>query len=967
MSTCLVSGIAKNIKDEVVPGAVIAFYGHAPMGIGSVVVDSSKQTVTAAADGSFSIALMRGALVRLRSPKLGLSDLVINIPDAGSASFGTLVEAAIQRGATPATPAQPAGGGVKEYETQVELLAAVDDDGTIAYPLDTKIHHKRIGSAWRRLDALGFPESGSFTAGGSVALNAALATAKAVDDLNKKLGDIEGELGSGAAFAALVERVDDLESAGPYALDSDLDALASTTAAVDLAIDARLDALESAGPYALASALASESSTRSAADTALDARLDTLEAAGPYALASDLTSETSARTTADNALDERLDALEAAGPYALSSALATEITDRANADSALDTRLDALEAISIATDSELATAISAEATSRTNADATKVQIGGQLGGTITSPTVIGVRTTSGGGTNLAIDAIADGDYLRRVGGQIVGGTPAGGGGGGDPTFAQVKNALALADSPVDFGDEELTGVGTPDGSDGSSAANVTYVDTELDAVAAAIDSRLDALEGAGPYALASALATEVSDRTSADTGLDARLDAVEANNWVATARIADDAVTYGKVQDVSATNKVLGRSSSGAGIIEEIDCTAAGRALLDDADAAAQRTTLGLGTLATQNGTFSGSSSGTNTGDQTITLTGDVSGSGTGSFGATIADNAVTYAKMQDVSASDRLLGRSTAGAGDVEEITCTAAGRALLDDADATAQRNTLGLGTAATQPSSAFEVPLTFNGGLSRSTNTVSIANDGVTTARILDANVTNAKLANMANATVKGRNTSGSGVPEDVTMAQLRALITAVSGNANEYLNGAGGFSTPAGGGGSSVLEVQRFFAETLDSGDTGWPNTTAAEVKTNVGVSPTVPKREFLGGSLTAAGSHLLVPQNAQHVRIDMLWCAASAPGTTNNKVRFKINTRSLDTTGAGADLTFADFTNANDALMHLQTVEYDLGAGGGEWNISPGDFLQFQLARVVSGVTNNMTQSACLAAIIFTWS
>lgn len=80
---------------------------------------------------------------------------------------------------------------------------------------------------------------------------------------------------------------------------------------------------------------------------------------------------------------------------------------------------------------------------------------------------------------------------------------------------------------------------------------------------------------------------------------------------------------------------------------------------------------------------------------QTITLTGDVTGSGTGSFAATIANDAVTYAKMQNVSATDRLLGRSTAGAGDVEEITCTAAGRALLDDADTQAQRTTLGVPT--------------------------------------------------------------------------------------------------------------------------------------------------------------------------------------------------------------------------------------------------------------------------------
>jgi hypothetical protein len=232
------------------------------------------------------------------------------------------------------------------------------------------------------------------------------------------------------------------------------------------------------------------------------------------------------------------------------------------------------------------------------------------------------------------------------------------------------------------------------------------------------------------------------------------------------------------------------------------DITTAGKALLDDADASAQRTTLGLvigtdvqaydaqlsdiaglaptadnfivgngtnwiletpsqartslglGTLATQSGTFSGTSSGTNTGDQSLfrtiavsgqssvvadsttdTLTlvagtnvtittnattdtitiaassggisdgdkGDITVSASGATW-TIDNDAVTYAKIQNVSATDKLLGRSTAGAGDVEEITCTAAGRALLDDADAAAQRTTLGLGTAATTASTDY-----------------------------------------------------------------------------------------------------------------------------------------------------------------------------------------------------------------------------------------------------------------------
>ena len=62
------------------------------------------------------------------------------------------------------------------------------------------------------------------------------------------------------------------------------------------------------------------------------------------------------------------------------------------------------------------------------------------------------------------------------------------------------------------------------------------------------------------------------------------------------------------------------------------------------------------------------------TSNQPITLTGNVTGTGTTAIATTIANDSVTYAKMQNVSASNRFIGRITSGSGDPEEITSTQA-----------------------------------------------------------------------------------------------------------------------------------------------------------------------------------------------------------------------------------------------------------------------------------------------------
>lgn len=108
---------------------------------------------------------------------------------------------------------------------------------------------------------------------------------------------------------------------------------------------------------------------------------------------------------------------------------------------------------------------------------------------------------------------------------------------------------------------------------------------------------------------------------------------------VETSDVADNAITLAKLADV-ASGTVFYRKTASSGDPE----------------------TQTLATLKTDLDL-----SGTNSGDQTITLTGDVTGTGTGSFAATIANDSVSNAKLANM-AAQRIKG--TVDSGDPQDLT---------------------------------------------------------------------------------------------------------------------------------------------------------------------------------------------------------------------------------------------------------------------------------------------------------
>lgn len=181
--------------------------------------------------------------------------------------------------------------------------------------------------------------------------------------------------------------------------------------------------------------------------------------------------------------------------------------------------------------------------------------------------------------------------------------------------------------------------------------------------------------------------------------------ACDGNNWVvyasdfrsdiATSRLVNDAVTNAKLANMG-QNCIKGRRSGGTGDPEDLDesqvisiiTSSLADALTVSGNRWAVITFVDAGGVMEIGRYIDFHNSDTDTSDNAVRL--DTGGGTTDLFinnsnviyraGGTdiptddIADNAVTYAKIQNVSATARFLGRITAGAGDTEELTGTQA-----------------------------------------------------------------------------------------------------------------------------------------------------------------------------------------------------------------------------------------------------------------------------------------------------
>jgi hypothetical protein len=278
-------------------------------------------------------------------------------------------------------------------------------------------------------------------------------------------------------------------------------------------------------------------------------------------------------------------------------------------------------------------------------------------------------------------------------------------------------------------------------------------------------------------------------------------------------------------------------------------------------------------------GTVTGSNlSGSNTGDQTITLTGDVTGSGTGSFAATIANNAVTFAKVQQI-ATDKILGRDTSGTGVVEELT--------------------VGGG-----------VEFTGSGGIQTSAFTGDVTKAaGGTAQTITTSAVTYAKIQDISAASrLLGRGAgAGAGVAQEISLGTGLSMsgttLSSTAAGSVTSVDASGGTTGLTFSGGPVTTTGTLTLAGTLDVANGGTGATTAAGALTSLGAYPNSNPAGYTAnaGTVTnvsaSGGANISVATGSTTPVISQV-----AATTTQNGYMTSAQATKLDGIAAGASVT-----------------------------------------------------------------
>jgi len=289
-------------------------------------------------------------------------------------------------------------------------------------------------------------------------------------------------------------------------------------------------------------------------------------------------------------------------------------------------------------------------------------------------------------------------------------------------------------------------------------------------------------------------------------------------------------------------------------------------------------------------GTVTGSNlSGSNTGDQTITLTGDVTGSGTGSFAATIANNAVTFAKVQQVN-TDRILGRDTSGAGNIEQLT--------------------IGGGIEFTGSggirTSAFTGDVTKAAGGTAQT----IASSAVTYAKIQDISAASRLLGRGAGA--------GAGVTQEISLGTGLSMsgttLSASAAGTVTSVDASGGTTGMSFSGGPVTTTGTLTLAGTLAVANGGTGATTAAGALTNLGAYPNSNPAGYTSNTGTVTNVSASGGANISVATGSTTPVISQVPATTTqNGYMTSTQATKLDGIAAGASVTSVGVSGGTTGL------------------------------------------------------